>query len=95
MSEAETIRLIGEILGVVGILAAGFWRLAVHVRNWAKKILTAVDDTAVKLNGVNARLDKVNGSIKRLTDSELEIREDMAWLAGKIGEEAPRRRDRT
>lgn len=78
MSEFETVRLIGEIIGVVLAFAGGF--------AWIAKLLYR---THTKLDGVNDRLDRLNGSVAKHEGELIAQKELNAWFSGVLGEPKP------
>lgn len=88
MSAFETVRLVGEIVAVILVAGSGFVGLA-------KLILRSIDEqreTRAEVQGVNTRLDTLNGKVSRHDDELAEQRELNAWFAGKIGEPLPKRK---
>lgn len=59
MSEAETIRLIGELLGVIGLAATGVWWLARQI--W--KVLDEVRKLRTLTEKLDAKQQSMNGSV--------------------------------
>ena len=82
MSELEVLRIAGEILALAGVLFTAVWRLT--------RVLMALGQ---KLDGLSDRLDKMNGSVARLdvgANRQLEVN---AWVAGRLGENMPKKQE--
>jgi hypothetical protein len=74
VSAFESARLAGEIIGVLLVAGSGFI--------WIVKLLWR---TNTKLDGVNDRLDKLNGSVARHEGELSKQKELNAYLKGTIG----------
>jgi len=76
MSPAETFRLVGEVLAIAGVTGGGFY--------WLAKLLWR---THSKLDGVNDRLDTLNGTVAHHINEDAVIQqkmsEDIAFLKGR------------
>ena len=91
MSELEVLRVAGEILAVAGVLLTAVWRLT--------RVLVALGR---KLDGLSDRLDKMNGSVarvdQRLIDLDVGANRQLevnAWVAGRLGENMPKKQGPT
>jgi hypothetical protein len=78
MTEIELIRLVGEIIGVIAAFFGGFL--------WIARLLWK---THTKLDGVNSRLDKLNGSVAKHEGELIAQKELNAWFSGVLGEPKP------
>ena len=59
MSQFEVIRLIGEILGILAIVAGGVWYIVRQI--W--HVLTAVEHLTEKVTGLDDHQKEMNGSV--------------------------------
>ena len=89
MSELEVLRIAGEILALAGVLFTAVWRLT--------RVLVALGQ---KLDGLSGRLDEMNGSVervdKRLIDLDAGANRQLevnAWVAGRLGENMPKKQE--
>lgn len=63
MSEAETIRTVAEVLGLLGILGSGFFWLAKNL--W--KAHRLMEENTLETRGLKEQMAQMNGSVREHT----------------------------
>ena len=83
MDSVQTVRLIGEVIAILVVLAGGFWWVTKLLWRVVRKVEGVEGTTA----GINARLDTLNGSVaKHLAEDvviQAELGKSLARLEGK------------
>jgi len=82
MTEVDIVRIIAEIIGMLMALLVGFRWLVVRLLQIIRK-----------LDGLTERLDTLNDAVAKHEAALSEQRDLNNWLAGKIGEPLPARRE--